>query len=166
MYSNESVNIYFYSFESIQNIISVVHYEKERGATMTIGAKIKEVRTHFGLTQKKLAEKSGLAEITIRQYESGKREPKIEALIKIANALNVAIVVFLDESLEVEETNDLMTKQRACDMGMSGELTTLLKNGEIDILHLYRQLNDIGQEEAEIRVFELTKIPKYQKDKK
>ncbi len=132
---------------------------------MTIGAKIKEVRTHFGLTQKKLAEKSGLAEITIRQYENGKREPKIEALLKIANALDVAVVVFLDESLGVEETNDLMTRQRACDMGMSEELATHLENGEINILHLYRQLNDIGQEEAESSVFKLTRTPKYQKDK-
>ena len=33
------------------------------------------------------AQKTGLAEITIRQYENNKREPKIETLQKIENAV-------------------------------------------------------------------------------
>ena len=46
---------------------------------MSIGENIKNIRMQKGLTQKQLAEKSGVAEITIRQYESDKREPKIIA---------------------------------------------------------------------------------------
>lgn len=54
-----------------------------------IGKRIKEHRKAAGMTQKELAEKVGCAEITIRQYESGKYLPKTDARLKIANALEV-----------------------------------------------------------------------------
>ena len=56
---------------------------------MSIGENIKNIRMQKGLTQKQLAEKSGVAEITIRQYESDKREPKITQLQKIIIALDL-----------------------------------------------------------------------------
>lgn len=58
---------------------------------MTIGENIKKYREKKGLTQKELGAALGLAEITIRQYESNKREPKYEILFSIADALNVSI---------------------------------------------------------------------------
>lgn len=56
---------------------------------MSIGKNLKSARLYVGFTQKKLAEKSGLAEITIRQYELGKRMPGVMQFGKIANALNL-----------------------------------------------------------------------------
>ena len=56
---------------------------------MTVGEKIQAVRKEKGLSQKELSENTGLAEITIRQYESNKRKPKIENNRKIALALRV-----------------------------------------------------------------------------
>lgn len=53
----------------------------------TYGDAIRNARKKAGLTQKELAQKTGLAEITIRQYENNKREPKIETLQKIENAV-------------------------------------------------------------------------------
>ena len=41
---------------------------------MSIGKRIQEYRKALSLTQKELAEQSGTAEITIRQYENGKRQ--------------------------------------------------------------------------------------------
>ena len=58
---------------------------------MAIGDRIKEQRKNYGLTQKQLAEKIGVAEITIRQYELGKRQPRIEQLHAIASALGVSM---------------------------------------------------------------------------
>lgn len=58
---------------------------------MSIGENIRYYRKKKGLTQKKLAELTGLAEITIRQYESCKYEPKTENLLKIRKALDVNI---------------------------------------------------------------------------
>lgn len=56
---------------------------------MTVGEAIKYFRKKNKLTQKQLATKAGMAEITIRQYEAVKREPRLEQLHKIAEALNV-----------------------------------------------------------------------------
>ena len=55
----------------------------------TIGERIREIRNERGLTQKTLGEKAGIAEPTIRRYELGKLNPKIDTAKKIAAALNV-----------------------------------------------------------------------------
>lgn len=59
------------------------------GDMMTIGQNIKTIRKEKKITQAKLAEMTGIAEITIRQYEAGKYEPRLENVIKISNALGV-----------------------------------------------------------------------------
>lgn len=56
---------------------------------MTIGESIKKNRKLAGLTQKELASKCGFATGTIQQYELGKRQPRIEQLEIIANALGM-----------------------------------------------------------------------------
>jgi len=58
---------------------------------MPISENLKALRKERGLTQKKLGELCGLAEITIRQYESGKYQPKIETIEKLARALKVSV---------------------------------------------------------------------------
>lgn len=47
------------------------------------------IRLQKDIGQEKLHELSGVPTISIRKYESGDRTPKIEQVIKIANALNV-----------------------------------------------------------------------------
>lgn len=71
----------------------------------TFGESIKIARKKAGITQKELAQKTGLAEITIRQYETSKREPGMDKLEKIANALDIDIdtLVGWDRKLSVEE---------------------------------------------------------------
>lgn len=61
-----------------------------------IGNKIKQFRKEKGLTQKELAAKLGVAEITIRKYESGDREPKLDQLEKIASALDIEFLDLMD----------------------------------------------------------------------
>lgn len=56
---------------------------------MTIGEKIRQVRKGLGMTQEQLAEKCGVATITIRQYESGRREPREGQIRRIAKALSI-----------------------------------------------------------------------------
>lgn len=69
---------------------------------MTIGEKIKTIRKKMGYTQKSLGEISGTSETTIKQYEAGKRQPKIEQLQKIAAALNVPITALIEASTEAQ----------------------------------------------------------------
>ena len=58
---------------------------------MEIGQSIQEARKKAKLTQKELAEKVGIATITVQQYERGVRTPQIETLQKIAQALNIDV---------------------------------------------------------------------------
>lgn len=59
---------------------------------MSIGQNIKRIRTEKGLTQRQLAEKTGLKDSAIRRYESEKVIPKMPNLRKISDALGVSIV--------------------------------------------------------------------------
>lgn len=56
---------------------------------MKIGEKMRSLRKSKGITQKELAKLCGLNEVTIRSYELGKFNPKIETVQKIADALEV-----------------------------------------------------------------------------
>ena len=57
---------------------------------MSIGNRIKTIRKARGWTQTQLAKKSGVATITVSQYETGKRQPRLEQLQSIAEALGVS----------------------------------------------------------------------------
>ncbi len=78
---------------------------------MDIGILIKQKRKAAGLTQEELAQKIGCATITIRQYESGKREPSIIVLGKLANALDVDIFDLIPEDPEITTTSSLSQDQ-------------------------------------------------------
>lgn len=66
---------------------------------MTIGIKIKELRKRKGITQKELAEELNITDSAITRYESGKREPNIDMINKIAAALGVSINELLLDSV-------------------------------------------------------------------
>ena len=66
---------------------------------MTIGERIRKERKAAGLTQKKLGELAGIAEPTIRKYELGKLNPKLETRIKIANAMNIPVEKLTESGL-------------------------------------------------------------------
>ena len=51
-----------------------------------------------GLTQAQLAEKSGVAAISIHQYETGKRQPRFEQVSAIADALGILVTQLVDFS--------------------------------------------------------------------
>lgn len=52
---------------------------------------LRKLRLEKGLTQAELAKKAGVSEISIRKYEDGSRNPKIQTLIKLADALQVSL---------------------------------------------------------------------------
>lgn len=51
---------------------------------------LKEARLKSGISQKDLAESIGVAKSTYSLYESGKREPNVDTIKKIASSLNVS----------------------------------------------------------------------------
>ena len=66
---------------------------------MTLGERIKKIRTFRGLTQRELGLKLGYeernADVRVAQYESGYRVPKKDTLMEIAKILNVNYINFI-----------------------------------------------------------------------
>lgn len=56
---------------------------------------LKRARENSGLSQKDLAEQIGVAKSTYSLYESGRREPNVLTIKKIAKALNVSTETLL-----------------------------------------------------------------------
>lgn len=77
---------------------------------MNIGKQLRQIRKEKGLTQKELANMIGCSEITIRQYETGKRVPRDEIKRKLAKALEVKVMELVDYLTE-DETLEEPVKQ-------------------------------------------------------
>lgn len=67
---------------------------------MSIGSNIKSTRKKSGLSQIEVAQKAKIAVNSLRLYEAGKREPTIQRLEMIANAIGVPLSQLLDISSE------------------------------------------------------------------
>ena len=79
---------------------------------ITIGKRIKRLRKEKEITQKELAKKTGIAEITIRQYEAGKYNPKLANVEKIAKALDVCTSDLVSSSLvSVDALTDIINDE-------------------------------------------------------
>ena len=72
---------------------------------MTTGQRIKAARKRAGLTQKELGAKLGVAYQTLAQWENDLRNPKIETIQRIADALGVSLQYILGV---VDEDNFLL----------------------------------------------------------
>lgn len=118
---------------------------------MTVAENIKRVRKEKGLTQKQLGEKCKMSESTLRQYELGFRNPKLETIVRIAAALEVNIFELMNkedfltqknelknfltperkkESEELEELIELYEKQQKEKAAKSAPKAFIIENGQ------------------------------------
>ena len=58
---------------------------------MSLAERLRLLRTHFGYSQAALAEKLSVSRMAYTQYESGHREPGLNALIILAEVYHVSI---------------------------------------------------------------------------
>lgn len=65
---------------------------------------LRRLRREKGISMKELGQKMGVAESTISQYETGKREPDFETLLKLGEFFNVSV----DYLLRGEQYNEKM----------------------------------------------------------
>lgn len=70
-------------------------YDAETAADR-IGNRIRKIRIDRGLSQTELGERIGLSADRVQKYENGARKPKMEMLIKIADALGVSSLALSD----------------------------------------------------------------------
>lgn len=141
---------------------------------MTVGERIQKARKQAGMKQSDLAEKLGIATITIGQYERDKRQPRLEQLEAIAKALGVSTAYLTGEikTLQIpmpeyplhmpsEDQVDQMaqTEKEYYRLRLLADTAPeALKKQYVDN---YDGLNKLGKVEAVIRTSELTRLHEY-----
>lgn len=79
---------------------------------VNFGEKIKSLRTQRNLTQKQLADLSGVAVSAISSYEAGNRYPSYDVLISLARIFHVSIDYLLGlENLKTVDVSGLEDRQ-------------------------------------------------------
>ena len=141
---------------------------------MTVAENIKRIRKEKGLTQKQLGEKCKMSESTLRQYELGFRNPKLQTLAKIAAALDVSANDLLESSLDGTPLYEVFKDVSISDSPegrryINSELTIQVEDWQqidIELVKTFKKLNEAGKTKAIERISELTEIPRYtQKEK-
>ena len=141
---------------------------------MSIAENIKQYRKKRGITQKQLAEKTGLAVITIQQYEAGKYNPKMNAITQLCIALDCKITDLIDDESKKyyryfdvpteplrQTSNDVINPIEEVNKYLSNFYGLSSESKEFKLLNHFRKLNNSGKEESIKRVEELTEIPRY-----
>ena len=142
--------------------------------TMTTGEKIREARKRAGLTQKRLGELSGIAEPTIRRYETDKLNPKIETLKKIAEPLNINFFELYGDEVAQEYQEGIMQGIRAgtdfsAVLSREAVLKEYYQKGyeftetEEQMISAFHDLNDFGQAQAILITQQLGKDSRFKK---
>jgi transcriptional regulator with XRE-family HTH domain len=73
----------------------LAHVDEDGWLFAAIASQVAEQRQARGLSQKELAELVGTTQSAIARLESGGRPPRIDTLLRIANALDCELVVQL-----------------------------------------------------------------------
>ena len=58
---------------------------------MALSQKIAYYRERAGLSQQALGDKIGVSQVAIHKWETGQNKPRIEAVFRLANALDVTV---------------------------------------------------------------------------
>lgn len=134
-----------------------------------IGERIKHARQIKGMSQETLARAIGSTKSTISKYELGHREPSLDTIQRIADALRIEffdLVVPTGDQASVDELSTEVedAKKRGLRVVWKNDnLYLTAPSKEQKILLAFDKLNAKGREVAVERVEELTKIPEYQR---
>ena len=79
----------YLGFEVVNNKILS---EIRGGAAKDIKYNMKKYRVLSGVSQERLAELLSVSQVTVSNYETGKRIPDIDNLINLANILNTSVL--------------------------------------------------------------------------
>ena len=107
--------------------------------TSRVGVLIRNFRIAAELTQKELAERCGLNESTIRNYELGNRYPDEATLLNIANHLGVSFFALSDPDI----ANIFSALHMLFDMEWAYGLRPTIKDGEV-VLKFEERLPSAG----------------------
>lgn len=117
---------------------------------INLGKRIKEFRKIRGLTQKQLAEKLGVTTITIQNYENNRREPNIETLKKIADALEVPMYDLItdNEIVEISRREIIQRDKIYSELRKLDDIVIDAKEKEVEFY--FKQLKSLMEEHSKL----------------
>ena len=89
-----------YSAESVERLRQRIAHAEQGWFFAQIADEVAERRQQVGLTQKELAHLTGTTQSAIARLERGGRPPRIDTLMRIAEALECELVVRLEPKEE------------------------------------------------------------------
>lgn len=123
-----------------------------------IGRKIRTFRNEAGISQSELARESGMSRSAICRYEAGEREPGLDILQQIADALNIPVTEFILDHSEIELKKQLEEQIEDAE----DELLSLVQNPLWKrLVESFGQLNVRGQREIVWRAEEYATMDCY-----
>ena len=146
------------------------------------GQAIREARKAKGYTQEQLASAAGIAINSLSRYENDERQPNIDILGKIADALNMNLIELLynynpNNSFSVtcftpavesifngmspEEIQEFLIKLPEEYEKSKKNLYNFYANSSEAIVDYYEQLNTAGKIEATKQIERLTRLAEY-----
>lgn len=111
---------------------------------LNLARAIKKYRKARKLTMEQLSEKSGINISTLKKYETDNRNPKLEQLSKIAEALEVSVFEFLD--IEVKSVNDIISLVNK--MNIATDIDWDIDNDKVCISFKNKEINNCLKEYA------------------
>ncbi len=131
---------------------------------MTTGQLIKAARKEAGITQAELAKKLDIPYQSVSQWERDTRKPKMDTLMKIADALGCDFSFLLpDEFVDVYFMGATRSYDEIRRNRVDEDNVEELSEGLLKIFDAYEKLNGEGQQKAVERVEELAEIPRYRR---
>lgn len=121
--------------------------------------RIRELRKENKMTMKQLGEIIGVAESTISQYETGKREPDNEMLLRLAEHFGVTVDFLLGASAQ-KETPSALTKKDERDIERKLSETLNALGGQDSLMFDGEPMDDMTRELLETSIrnsLEMTK---------
>ena len=107
--------------------------------------RIRELRKENKMTMKQLGEIIGVAESTISQYETGKREPDNEMLLRLAEHFGVTVDFLLGASAQ-KETPSALTKKDERDIERKLSETLNALGGQDSLMFDGEPMDDMTQD--------------------
>lgn len=107
---------------------------------------LRRLRREKGISMKELGQKMGVAESTISQYETGKREPDFETLLKLGEFFNVSVDYLLRGEQYNEKTPALTAKDERDISKKLEEALSQLESSQEGLMFQGEPLDDATKE--------------------
>lgn len=112
--------------------------------------KIKMLRIEHGISQKDLAGELGISRSCLANYETGKRQPDMDMLIRIANKFQVLVDYLIDRTdyknieLSLPEINEcIRLKHKYNGQLLTLDLSSLTLEGKILVAQFYEHYDSL-----------------------